>query len=74
MGKTKQVAVFEVLDGLSDHERAAKEATLETYLAAIASLKSGHPVRARRLFEECLAANPNDMPVRLHLSRLTVEA
>lgn len=72
-GKTKQVAVFEVLDGLSDHDRAAKEATLETYLAAIAALKSGHPVRARRLFEECLAANPNDTPVRLHLSRLTVE-
>ncbi|HCS68717.1 MAG TPA: hypothetical protein DIW51_01970 [Rhodospirillaceae bacterium] len=72
-GKSNQVAVFEVLDGLSDHDRAAKEATLETYLAAIAALKSGHPVRARRLFEECLAANPNDTPVRLHLSRLAVE-
>ncbi|MEQ9575975.1 MAG: adenylate/guanylate cyclase domain-containing protein [Rhodospirillales bacterium] len=73
-GKTKQVAVFEVLDGLSDHERAAKEASLETYLAAVAAQKSGDLVRARKLFEECLAANPEDVPVRLHLSRLAVDA
>lgn len=73
-GKTKEVTVFEVLDGLSDHERKAKEATLDVYLSAIAALKAGDTVHARTLFEECLAVNPDDAPVRLHLSRLAVDA
>ncbi|MEQ8504775.1 MAG: adenylate/guanylate cyclase domain-containing protein [Rhodospirillales bacterium] len=73
-GKTKEVTVFEVLDGLPGHERKAKEATLDAYLSAIAALKSGDTVRAKTLFEECLAANPDDAPVRLHLSRLAVDA
>ena len=36
-------------------------------------MKSGDPVRAKSLFEECLAANPEDTPVRLHLSRLAAD-
>ena len=69
-GKTKEVTVFEVLNGLGDDERQAKEATRDIYLEGIAALKAGDLGRARTLFEECLAAYPEDMPVRLHLSRL----
>jgi class 3 adenylate cyclase len=59
-GKTRSVTIFEVFQRDPDEQRAAKARTRDLLQSGVEALTRHDPTCARRLFEECLAAVPDD--------------
>jgi class 3 adenylate cyclase len=59
-GKTRSVTIYEVFQRDPDEQRAAKARTRDLLQSGVEALARHDPTCARRLFEECLVAVPDD--------------
>lgn len=69
VGKSVSVTLYEVLDAELPERRDAKLATLASYTEAVERYYRADFAGARRLFRECLAGYPDDVPAQGYLAR-----
>ena len=69
-GKSRPVTVLEILDGLSQEDRAYRMATKGDFERGCHALASGERGTAREHFERALAENPDDSAARYYVETL----
>jgi len=71
-GRRKASAIYEVLDALPEEDRRARSRTLPIWEEALTAYRAGELVRAKGLFQQCLAEHDRDEAARLFVRRCEV--
>ncbi|MEJ5283770.1 MAG: adenylate/guanylate cyclase domain-containing protein [Brevinematales bacterium] len=68
-GKTKPIAIFEVLDGCNEEEKNLKLKTKEDFFKAIELYYNKKLEEALKMFNKILKINPDDKSISLYIKR-----
>ncbi|NER78802.1 MAG: HAMP domain-containing protein [Leptolyngbya sp. SIO1D8] len=71
-GRTKSIAIYEVLDAETESQRESKRRTLETFEAGIKAYSDRNLTAAKAYFEAILAEHPEDMTAQLYEQRVSL--